>query len=1181
MTTVYIKTGTTSWTVPSGVSSINIQIIGAGAQGYGGTGNVNNGGGGGVAATVLNVNNISVTPGQVIPCSVGARGSKSADHTSNNTAPWHNSGSSGGTTTFGDAGSVGPYTSNGAQDLSSGWANSSAPGANGASTGLTGDGSSNAAQGDGNAGGQGVGGSGYGSGGGGGHSGTNDGGQASDGIIIITYTAAVTPVASFTYAPSSGNAPLTVNFTDTSSNTPTSWDWDFGDGSAHSSSQNPSHTYTAAGTFTVTLKATNAAGTSSPVTHTVSVTSSPVAAFVLNPGNIGPVQQATNAAIYTQQIKCFDQSYVAGSIINQWSWTCSATGATFSSATAQNPVLTVPAIGANATFTVSLTVTTSAGVPSSTTTKTVFQQAALVTKPLASDYYKNISIFLYSPPVPASVPSGVTIPCATVLNRVRSPGNNLFFTDFQCTGSIDKAGTLNFTAVDLGFSTAAERYLLTTAGIYVVVVVGYAVVWSGQILRAINNVTQIYSGTTGYAQYAVECESDIGKMKNQYVATSSQGTVTGTTGAIVSQLIQPNLSTDPNWNGAVDPSIISREGNNIAYTITSADVYDQFITLANSSGFDWRTRMQVYKAAASAIAPGWSSASTYTFGNTVTPYTTNSFTGKWVLFASPSYNVITFAYNTGGGNNGGVQLYAGDQVRETGGTVFGTVVSVTTTSGSWAAGTAVGTIVIYSGQTWTGSQYFDGLTAGANCAYITSITSTVLTANQNGIMSWGYCTSNTTTVLTCSPVQNQGMMMSAGTAFAIVLEGPVLDYAWSLEPPMPSQTMLANAASDPTTFQGLGFSDNSDYKSLATVVTVKGKTVVPTQGTGIGSTINSTLYAKDQWDGTYNFFKNCTYVTQRMDGYVYSYATSATTIVLIGQGYALANGDTFYVYATGSTNGVTSVYGPRTISGTPTIETQADGTLTTTVTFSGAYLDTQPLNKYGAFISVKTYVADPVWMWGTGSYPITAYIGGLLLNQRTYSAGYTGVSASATYGNYITLAGTGAGAFPTGAIPIPALPGTLLSWTSPTGTPNTQSPLAYYGPILYTQTVDQNITQSDLDVYASQALVNKSFYLRKASITAKLITDYCAPEWRSQYETSNPHMVREGNVITVLTSLSVSPGNDPSIQWPDGQYMNRWQIMSWMLDGSTMQVVCELGDYEKNTYTMMQQLTSSSNQTLT
>ena len=1173
MTTKYLTVGSSSpWTVPNGVSSISITIIGAGAQGYGGTVTAGYGGGGGAAASPVTVSNISVTPGQTIPFTVGARGSKNTDYTSNTTAPWYNNGSTGGTTTFGSSGGVGPYTSTGGADLTQGYVNSGPLGAAGTSTGVTGDGSSNAAQGDGSGG---SGGSGYGSGGGGGHAGSYSGGQGSDGIIIITYTAAVTPVASFTYTPSSGNAPLTVNFTDTSTNTPTSWTWNFGDGYG-STSQNPTHTYTAAGTYTVSLTASNAAGSSSPVTNTVTVTSLPVAAFVMNPDNIGPVQVATNGgAPYTQQIKLFDQSTVVGSIINQWSWTCSASGASFSpSATAQNPILTVPSIASPATFTVSLQVETSAGVPSSTTTKTVYQQSTLITKPLASDYFKTISIFLYSPPVPASVPSGVTTPCATVLNRVRSPKNNLFFTDFQCVGSINKAGTLTFTAVDLGFSTAAERYLMTTAGVYVVVMIGYSVVWSGQILRATNSVTQTYSGTSGYASYSVECESDIGKMKTQGIA--NPGLVTGSTGAIVSALVINKASTDINWNGAVDPSIISREGNQISYTITSGDMYDQFITLANNSGFDWRTRMQTVITSYST----WASP-TLTFGNAIGNYGAGNYAGKWVLFPVPTYKVVTLAFISGGLNNGGNTIVAGDTVRETSGTVYGVVMQVTTTSGTWAAGTAAGTIVLMTTQTWTASQYFDDLVAGANSAYITSITSTITTANQTGILSWAYCSGNASaTALTLTSIQNQGMIPPASSR-AVVLIGPVLDYAWSLEPPMPCLTLLANAASDPTTFQGLDFSDKSDYKSLATVVTVKGKTIVPTQGTGVGSTITSTLYAKDQWDGTYNFFKNCTYVTQRMDGYVYSYATSATTIVLIGQGYALANGDTFYVYATGSTNGVTSVYGPRTISGTPTIETQADGTLTTTVTFSGAYLDTQPLNKYGAFISVKTYVADPVWMWGTGSYPITAYIGGLLLNQRTYSAGYTGVSASATYGNYITLAGTGAGAFPTGAIPIPALPGTLLSWTSPTGTPNTQSPLAYYGPILYTQTVDQNITQSDLDVYASQALVNKSFYLRKASITAKLITDYCAPEWRSQYETSNPHMVREGNVITVLTSLSVSPGNDPSIQWPDGQYMNRWQIMSWMLDGSTMQVVCELGDYEKNTYTMMQQLTSSSNQTLT
>jgi len=67
------------------------------------------------------------------------------------------------------------------------------------------------------------------------------------------------PVANFSGTPLSDVVPLTVVFTDSSSNTPTSWLWDFGDASSDTV-QNPSHTYLAEGTYTVTLTATNAGG---------------------------------------------------------------------------------------------------------------------------------------------------------------------------------------------------------------------------------------------------------------------------------------------------------------------------------------------------------------------------------------------------------------------------------------------------------------------------------------------------------------------------------------------------------------------------------------------------------------------------------------------------------------------------------------------------------------------------------------------------------------------------------------------------------------------------------------------------------------------------------------------------------------------------------------------------------
>jgi len=70
------------------------------------------------------------------------------------------------------------------------------------------------------------------------------------------------PVASFKASTRTGNAPLTVYFTDTSSNKPTSLDWDFGDGFTDKDEQNPTHTYNNPGTYMVTLTASNGAGQS-------------------------------------------------------------------------------------------------------------------------------------------------------------------------------------------------------------------------------------------------------------------------------------------------------------------------------------------------------------------------------------------------------------------------------------------------------------------------------------------------------------------------------------------------------------------------------------------------------------------------------------------------------------------------------------------------------------------------------------------------------------------------------------------------------------------------------------------------------------------------------------------------------------------------------------------------------
>ena len=87
-------------------------------------------------------------------------------------------------------------------------------------------------------------------------------------------TAVYPPTASFTATPTSGTAPLTVQFTDTSTGSLlTSWSWSFGDGSAGSDQvlQNPSHTYSSPGTYTVYLTTSNDGGSSTASAQTITV----------------------------------------------------------------------------------------------------------------------------------------------------------------------------------------------------------------------------------------------------------------------------------------------------------------------------------------------------------------------------------------------------------------------------------------------------------------------------------------------------------------------------------------------------------------------------------------------------------------------------------------------------------------------------------------------------------------------------------------------------------------------------------------------------------------------------------------------------------------------------------------------------------------------------------------------
>ena len=73
----------------------------------------------------------------------------------------------------------------------------------------------------------------------------------------------VLPVANFNANPTSGPAPLSVRFTDSSQNA-TGWNWNFGDGNT-SIAKNPINTYSKAGNYTVNLTVSNENGTKSKI----------------------------------------------------------------------------------------------------------------------------------------------------------------------------------------------------------------------------------------------------------------------------------------------------------------------------------------------------------------------------------------------------------------------------------------------------------------------------------------------------------------------------------------------------------------------------------------------------------------------------------------------------------------------------------------------------------------------------------------------------------------------------------------------------------------------------------------------------------------------------------------------------------------------------------------------------
>ncbi len=151
------------------------------------------------------------------------------------------------------------------------------------------------------------------------------------------------PTADFTGTPIIGLAPLTVAFSDLSTNNPTAWDWDFGD-SGTSTRQNPTHTYVSPGVYTVTLTVTNVCGSDEEIKI----------AYIIIP--VPPVAQFEADSTYITEgdsVTFTDQSTGPPA---EWDWVFP--GGTPDRSDAQHPTVRYDTAG---TYDVTLTVTNLAG----------------------------------------------------------------------------------------------------------------------------------------------------------------------------------------------------------------------------------------------------------------------------------------------------------------------------------------------------------------------------------------------------------------------------------------------------------------------------------------------------------------------------------------------------------------------------------------------------------------------------------------------------------------------------------------------------------------------------------------------------------------------------------------------------------------------------------------------------
>ena len=406
-------------------------------------------------------------------------------------------------------------------------------------------------------------------------------------------TVAVTPVANFSANVTSGAVPLSVNFTDLSTNSPTSWFWNFGDG-ANSTDQSPTHIYTSAGTYNVSLNATNVGGSNvSTQLSYITTAAIPVSNFSANVTS-GTVPLSVN---FTD---------LSTNSPTSWFWDFGDD----SNSTVQNPIHTYTSAG---TYNVSLNATNIGGSNIST-------QLSYIT--VAVTPVANFSANVTSGAVPLSVNfTDLSINSPTSWFWDFGDGTNS--TDQSPTHIYTSAGTYNVSlnATNVGGSNVSTQLSYITTAVTPVANFS-ANVTSGAIPlsvnftdRSLNSPTSWYwdfgDGTNSTDQNATHTYASAGTYNVSLNATNVGGSNVSTELSYITAYMVPVSNFSANvTEGAVpltvnftDHSLNSPDswkwdfgdGNNStsqnpAYTYSSAGTYNVSLNATNIAGSDITTK---------------------------------------------------------------------------------------------------------------------------------------------------------------------------------------------------------------------------------------------------------------------------------------------------------------------------------------------------------------------------------------------------------------------------------------------------------------------------------------------------------------------------------------------------------------------------------------------------------------